>query len=320
MGDLVTLIKKPRLINPCLVAGWPGMGNVAMVAVEYLKNKLNAELIGEMGLGDYFAPTGATVNKQMIRSPEPPRNEFYAYRSDGNGPDMLFFIGSVQPIPHRVHGYATEILRVAKRFNVQSVYTTAAAPSDMHFRDTPRVFAVPNQQDLLKRMIDYKVHFMGDGNIAGLNGLLISVAAEMGLEGLCLLGEIPFFTAQVEFPRASLMVLSILTQLIGVKIDMMDLEFYANQKEEEIEPLASLLNRPETKTEESQSEENVVPGQEEDIPRHVRLNIEKLFRQAEFDRTYKSKMRLKEELDKWELFEEYLDRFLDLFKKAQGES
>jgi hypothetical protein len=31
-------------------------------------------------------------------------------------------------------------------------------------------------------------------------------------------------------------------------------------------------------------------------------------------------MRLKEELDKWELFDEYQDRFLDLFKKSRGES
>jgi hypothetical protein len=29
---------------------------------------------------------------------------------------------------------------------------------------------------------------------------------------------------------------------------------------------------------------------------------------------------LKEELDKWNLFDEYLDRFLDLFKKDQPES
>ena len=50
------------------------------------------------------------------------------------------------------------------------------------------------------------------------------------------------------------------------------------------------------------------------------MNIEKLFRQAEFDQTYKSKMRLKEELDRWELFDEYLDRFLDLFKKSKDQS
>jgi proteasome assembly chaperone (PAC2) family protein len=320
MGDLVTLLKKPRLNDPFLVAGWPGMGNVAMLAIEYLKNKLNAELLGEVGSGDFFAPTGAFVTKQVIKPPEPPKNEFYVHHAGGKGSDILFFIGSVQPIPHRVHSFATEILRVAKRFNVKAVYTTAAAPSDMHFRDTPRVFAVPNHTKLLKKMVDYKVHFMGDGNIAGLNGLLISVAAEMGIDGMCLLGEIPFFTAQVEFPRASMMVLSILTQLLGVEVDMMDLEFYATQKEEEIEPLASLLNKGESKPEEPPSEESVVPGQAEDIPRHVRLNIEKLFRQAEFDRTYKSKMKLKEELDKWELFEEYLDRFLDLFKKTHGES
>jgi len=149
--------------------------------------------------------------------------------------------------------------------------------------------------------------------------LIVSVAAEHGIEGVCLLGEIPFFTAQIEFPRASLMILQVLTQLLEVEVDLMDLEIYATEKEKEIEPLAALLGK-EGEGEPSKVEDNVIPHQEEKVPRTIRLKIEKLFKQAEFDRSYKSKMRLKEELDKWELFEEYLDRFLDLFKKGQGES
>ena len=101
---------------------------------------------------------------------------------------------------------------------------------------------------------------------------------------------------------------------------MVDLELYANQKEKEIEPLAALLSSQNPDEEPSSLVDQVVPQKEDKVPRSVRLKIEKLFRQAEFDQTYKSKMRLKEELDRFELFEEYLDRFLDLFKKSQGES
>jgi proteasome assembly chaperone (PAC2) family protein len=190
----------------------------------------------------------------------------------------------------------------------------------MYFKNEPRVFAVPNNSGQLKLLMEYGVHFMGDGNIAGLNGLLISIAAEMGIQGTCLLGEIPFFTAQIEFPSASLAVLDILTKLLKVEIDMVDLELYANQKEKEIEPLAALLSSQNPDEESSSLVDQVVPKKEDKVPRSVRLKVEKLFRQAEFDQTYKSKMRLKEELDRFELFEEYLDRFLDLFKKSQGES
>jgi len=320
MSEIVTLFEKPKLKNPSLIAAWPGMGSVAMIAVSYLKNQLGAQPMGEVAPSDFFAPTGATVAKKIIKPPESPVNQLSYYHSSTSHNDIIFFIGSLQPIPHKEYQFAVEILKVAKMFGVQNVYTTAAAPSDMYFKDKPRVFAVPNTAALLKDLMQYEVHFMGDGTIAGLNGLFISVAGEMGIKGVCLLGEIPFFTAQIEFPKASLEILNILTKLIGIEIDMVDLELYANQKEKEIEPLAAILTKDKSGSENTSSEEKIIPEQEEKIPRSIRLKIEKLFRQAEFDRTYKSKMKLKEELDKWELFDEYLDRFLDLFKKGHGES
>jgi len=320
INQIVTLYEKPKLIAPRFVAAWPGMGNVALLAVEYLKDQLDTKLIGEVAPSGFFAPTGAEVSKQIISQPKIPMNQFFCYQSPGSNKDILFFTGSVQPIPHREYAFAREILKVAEAFGVKTIYTTAAAPSDMHYQDTPRVFAVPNRSDLLKQMMKYGVHFMGEGTIAGMNGLLISVAAELGMEGICFLGEIPFFTAQIEFPRASLVVLEVLTKLLGVEIDMVDLELYANKKEKEMEPLAALLKREKSEAESPQLTEGVVPEKEERVPKSVSLKIEKLFRQAEFDRTYKSKMRLKEELDKWGLFDDYLDRFLDLFKKGQGES
>jgi len=319
MSEFVTLFKKPKLYKPTFIAAWPGMGNVAMLAVDYLKRKLGAELMGEMDPADFFAPTGATVAKQIIRAPEAPMNQFFYHNSSSQN-DILFFIGSVQPVPHREHAFAVEILKVAQKFGAGSVFTTAAAPSDMHFKDTPRVFAVPNHPDILAKLTEYKVHFMSDGTIAGLNGLLIGVAAGLGIQGTCLLGEIPFFTAQMEFPRAAVMVLQILNEILGIKIDMVDLELYAIEKDKEIEPLAAMLSKDQQEGVQN-TESPIVPDQQEEpaVSRSVSLKIEKLFRQAEFDRTYKSKMRLKEELDKWGLFDDYLDRFLDLFKKTQGE-
>jgi hypothetical protein len=97
-----------------------------------------------------------------------------------------------------------------------------------------------------------------------------------------------------------------------------DLEIYASKKEKDIAPLAALLARDEESKQQQEPEESekVVPESEANVPDSVRLIIEKMFRQAEYDDTYKSKMRLKEELDKWGVFDEYLDRFLDLFKKS----
>lgn len=322
MAEIISLYEKPKLKSPVLVAAWPGMGNVAMLAVDYLRSHLEAKPLGEIAAGDFFAPTGATVTKQLIGSPEKPANLFYYYTSSKNK-DILFFLGSVQPVPHREYDFAKELLKVAQLFDVQIIYTTAATPTDMYFKDEPRVFAVPTSKKFLDELRKYPVHFMSEGSIAGMNGLLISVANENKMKGLCLLGEIPFFTAQIEFPKASYKVLEVLTKLLDVHIDLVDLELYAIEKEKEIEPLAALLTKDQLDSDTSDSIEGIIPKkvpEEEKIPPSIRNKIEKLFRQAEFDRTYKSKMKLKEELDRNDLFDDYLDRFLDLFKKGQGES
>lgn len=214
------------------------------------------------------------------------------------------------------YAFAKKVLHFAREFDVEEVVTFAATPSDMHYKDSPRVFAVPNHKDLLQIMMEYHVHFLKEGTIAGMNGLLVSVAAEMGLKGMTLLGEIPFFTAQIEFPNAAIEIVKVINKMLNVKTDLVDLEIYASKKEKEIAPLAALLTKEDEPRQTSEEHDKIVPESEIKVPDSVRMIIEKMFRQAEYDDTYKSKMRLKEELDKWGVFDEYLDRFLDLFKKS----
>jgi hypothetical protein len=52
--------------------------------------------------------------------------------------------------------------------------------------------------------------------------------------------------------------------------------------------------------------------EEEKVPHYVMERIEKLFEKAKFDRSMANE--LKKELDRWNLFELYENRFLDLFE------
>ena len=51
---------------------------------------------------------------------------------------------------------------------------------------------------------------------------------------------------------------------------------------------------------------------EKKVPRYVMERIEKLFQEAKLDK--KKANELKQELDRWDLYKAYEDRFLDLFK------
>jgi len=63
-----------------------------------------------------------------------------------------------------------------------------------------------------------------EGRVSGLNGVLLAAAAEAGLEGACLLGEMPHIFAQLPFPKASLAVLRAFSKLAEVEVDLGELE------------------------------------------------------------------------------------------------
>ena len=57
------------------------------------------------------------------------------------------------------------------------------------------------------------------------------------------------------------------------------------------------------------------PRHEKKIPGYVMERIERLFTEVKEDRNKASS--LKSELDRWDLYGQYEDRFLDLFKENQ---
>ena len=56
-------------------------------------------------------------------------------------------------------------------------------------------------------------------------------------------------------------------------------------------------------------------GQKENVPGHIIIKIEELFKAAAHDKERAKE--LKQELDRWELYDKYEKRFLDLFKDVQ---
>lgn len=81
--DQVTIHKEPKLYNPCLVAAWPGVANVALEATTYLKDKLQAEEFAEIEAQPFFEVTGVYVEKNLVQPPRLPENKFYYWKRRG---------------------------------------------------------------------------------------------------------------------------------------------------------------------------------------------------------------------------------------------
>ena len=76
--------------------------------------------------------------------------------------------------------------------------------------------------------------------IAGLNGLLLGVAKERDIEGICLLGEVPTHTSRIENPMAALAILKVLTRILGIEIDTTELAETARETKEQIKQVTAM--------------------------------------------------------------------------------
>ncbi len=249
----VRLYTEPRLKKPDMVVGWPGIGNVGLIAIDILRQQLGAEEFGEVEPWDFFYPKGLTIRAGLLEEVEFPGSKFY-YKTVGNK-DLIIFIGEEQPTAAggtyaqggKAYQMANLVLDVAEKFGCQRVYTSGAAVALTHHAVRPRVWAVTTEVSIINEIRRHEnVTLMGEavgrdgrGSITGLNGLLLGVAKKRGLEGVCLMGEVPDYLSQAPFPypRASKSVLEVLGSVLGIGLDLHILDGVVAQMDETIDSI-----------------------------------------------------------------------------------
>lgn len=312
--------KPPELRNPSMVAAWPGMGHVGLGAIGYLKEMLKAEEIGGLELPELFDLPGVYIDKGLAKLPRFPESKFFFWKNEKAENDLVIFLGESQP-SRKGYDYASRVLDVAQELHVTRIYTCAAAPSTIRHKQRPRVLAVANNPELVNYVKDFNITIMGDGSISGMNGLLLGVAAERDIGGICLLGQLPYYTVAIPNPRSSQAVLDVLCKMLGIEINMRDMEFLVKEADEEIDQFVKSSEQMEEMMGHlpagaRQIEEDRALGEKASSladENRIRRRIEKMFEQTEKDRSKAHE--LKAELDQHDLFKEYEDRFLDLFRK-----
>ncbi len=304
-----------NLHHPWLIAVWPGMGHVAISAGYYLLSKLDMNLIAEFETGELFDVDHVEVKSGVIQTGRRPRNRFFLWKDPQEKHDLVLFVGEAQP-PLGKYMFCRKLIDYAKELNVERIVTFAAMATQMRPEQRSRVFAAATHAEDLNEVRQLELEILEDGHIGGLNGVLLGVAEEQGLHGLCLLGELPHVFSQLPFPKASMAILEVFAAIVSIDLDFTELKEQAEHMNQQLSELLSKMEesmgRPPGMEEESYLQE---PIEEEKISPAARQRIETLFEQAAKDRA--KAFELKQELDKHGVFKEYEDRFLDLFKKTE---
>ncbi len=311
--------EQKKLKNPWLVAVWPGMGHVAISAGYYLIAKLDMDAVAEFSPRELFDVEHVEVKKGLIKSGRLPRSRFFTWKDPKGERDLVVFIGEAQP-PLGRYAFCKRLIEFAKELGVERVFTFAAMATQMRPEDDSRVFAAATDAAMLAQLREAGLEVLENGQIGGLNGVLLGAAAEAGMHGGCLLGEMPHVFVQFPFPQASLAVLSAFRKLASIEIDLSEL---AQQAEATGHKLQEILTQVEHTIEEQQARQqgdgggedefNPQPAEEPRVSPEDEERIEELFKQAREKRS--KAYELKGTLDRLGVFDLYEDRFLDLFKK-----
>jgi uncharacterized protein len=291
---------------PVMLAAWPGMGNVGLIAMDFLRRSMKASLFAEIDMSSFFIPDSIVVKDGIAQRPEIPSAVFH-YTTN---PDIIIFESNAQVGGKDGITIIKTILDIAHQYKVPRIFTAAALAQPMSYQATSDVLIACSSNAHLEAIKQYGVVPMPDGYIAGLNGLLLGVAAARGIDAACLLATMPSYAANMPYPKASLEIVKVFQRIFPLTLNTAELLTSVSDMDQQLAAIEERIRQ--LFPSEKETDEEMSGIDDEKVPHYIMDKIEKLFKKAEADRS--AAQELKKELDKWNLFELYEDRFLDLFE------
>lgn len=304
-----------------LVAVWPGIGQVALTAGFYLMSKLRMREEKPPRTGDLFDLDHLDVDRGLARASHVPEDHLFACEDFSSHTRLNLMIAEGEPTLHGLE-YCRRIVDRAEKLGVSQVVTFAAVAADSHPREPSKVLGVATQVEGLDILRRAGIQALEAGQIMGMNGLFLAAAAERGIPGLCLMGVMPAMAASIPYPKAAFAVLEAFTRMAELDIDLRELEDYGRLISQKLttglqklrEVLEGQASQESSETGDLESDDGFLKPEAAVFGPEERRKIEALFQQAAQDPS--KAFELKRELDRLNVFKQYENRFLDLFRSG----
>jgi len=221
----VTLVSKPKLKDPILLTGLPGIGLVGKLVVDYLLKELKAKRFAEV-YSDSFPPAVHT-HKSIVGLI---KDDFFHCKVKNK--DFIFLAGPVQPAldlryasSQEHYEFSEKIVDFCASIGVKQIYTLAGINiGDRRLNHEPRVVIVGTDKAVLDPLVKLGCVPSGqDGLISGAAGLILGMAAARKIGGACLMGETNANLVYGDHGAAK-KVLEVLTKKFGFSVKMQAIE------------------------------------------------------------------------------------------------
>lgn len=212
----VSMKQKPKLKNPVLLEGLPGIGFVANIATFHIIRELKATRFAEINCSS-FQDFAVSIGDGKFRYPS---NELYYYEGDGKERDLIILYGNTQALTTTgQYELCGCILDIAEDLDCNMIATLGGLKRDQKVDDPQLYFAASNDK-MAKLLLDEGAEVL-DGQIFGVAGLLVGIGGLRGLDGFCLLAET---LGLYPDKAAAEKTLKVINKMFNLKVDVQNLD------------------------------------------------------------------------------------------------
>ncbi|MDD1701985.1 MAG: proteasome assembly chaperone family protein [Methanoregula sp.] len=201
-----------------VLMGFPGSGLVGTIALQYLVDQLEYELVGTM-TSKYFPPL-AMMNKGVINDP------VRMYMKN----DIAAIVADIPIHPMICYEISNGILDWLAPYKPQEVLTIAGIITN---EPEKRVFGVATTNEALQRIQDH-TQVLPIGSISGIASSILTECKIRGIPAYGLLGE----TVNAPDPRSSAATIEVLNKMYNFNLDVKPLLEQAEEIEQSMHKLS----------------------------------------------------------------------------------
>jgi proteasome assembly chaperone (PAC2) family protein len=228
--------RRPELTRPVLIAafrGWNDGAQAASLAAGYLAKTWQAERFAHVDPEEFFdfqaTRPHVSLEGGMTRKIEWPETAFYHARPDGIDRDIVLLLG-IEP-NLRWQTFTQLIVDLVRELGVELMITLGALLADVpHTRPSP-VTGSASDPDLVQQLGLSESRYEGP---TGIVGVLHDACRQAEIQSASLWVAVPHYVSLTPSPRAAVALCERLGGLIGVDIDVEELEEAAQSYEEQV--------------------------------------------------------------------------------------
>jgi uncharacterized protein (TIGR00162 family) len=240
----IEISEKPKLNDPILIEGLPGIGFVANITVLHLINELKAKRFAEI-VSASFQDFAVTAEDGGARSP---LNELYYYKREDERRDLILWHGNTQALTtFGQYELCGKVLDIAQELDCRFVISIGGFKKD-EVQAVPAIYSAATDQETLKEALDLGTKVMV-GHIFGIAGLLIGLGRLRNMKGFAILVDTLGMYPDVNAARYALTALG---KYLNLHVDSSRLDATADQTKKILEAFGLIRSLAEEKKKEEQ--------------------------------------------------------------------